>query len=566
MDVVLDLTARAVVFVTLAQDIAYKLQPQPNKGGRDPVVLLQDPAALLMQLGDGKQAGPFQERINEVMGQLSVPPPAVEAVFTDWVTKLKALLSWLDENRATLNPRLCYYQLPPEQTSQPATAPPQAKTRIDPYPAPQQWRLAIRHVLYTDPPQRVALATALDYLPVLVDLAHRGGQGLFNAQKAPTENWQANPDLLTLLKDDELLFKGLVDHQIPLPFEIIYRQELKEIQTSRQARKQLPISPASNDPIEQAEKMNLRALAFSGGGIRSATFNLGVLQGLAKAGLLPGFDIISTVSGGGYIGAWYTAWIKRDGLLLKVQDRLDSEKSTDPRGEEVRPIRWLRMFSNYLTPNNNIMSTDSWTLGITWIRNTLLNQVIILLLLCSVLLVGLCGYIFWRSDRLNQYISSERAFTSFSLLLLVGALLAGLGMGSYRPDLFPTKFSGVPRSIIITAGLVLIGSITAYLVSSWLFVNATSAPIPYSFSERFTSLWDLVWVGTFGLLLVAFFGRYDKGLPGNSWWEKAGPLVLGIVFSGLSAGFGILLLDLAWGFLQTLALAAEYVKLVDGVL
>ncbi|HSU84534.1 MAG TPA: hypothetical protein VLR69_19125, partial [Thermoanaerobaculia bacterium] len=40
------------------------------------------------------------------------------------------------------------------------------------------------------------------------------------------------------------------------------------------------------------------ALCFSGGGIRSATFGLGVIQGLARAGLLKRFDFLSTVSGG----------------------------------------------------------------------------------------------------------------------------------------------------------------------------------------------------------------------------------------------------------------------------
>src|SRR4051812_9466204 len=42
----------------------------------------------------------------------------------------------------------------------------------------------------------------------------------------------------------------------------------------------------------------LSALCFSGGGIRSATFNLGVLQALARAGVLGSFDYISSVSGG----------------------------------------------------------------------------------------------------------------------------------------------------------------------------------------------------------------------------------------------------------------------------
>ena len=51
------------------------------------------------------------------------------------------------------------------------------------------------------------------------------------------------------------------------------------------------------------------ALCLSGGGIRSATFALGVLQGLAKVKVLPQFHYLSTVSGGGYLGGWLTAWL-----------------------------------------------------------------------------------------------------------------------------------------------------------------------------------------------------------------------------------------------------------------
>src|SRR4029450_3768994 len=45
-------------------------------------------------------------------------------------------------------------------------------------------------------------------------------------------------------------------------------------------------------------------LTFSGGGVRSSTFNLGVLQALAGAHALRAVDYLSTVSGGGYIGAF----------------------------------------------------------------------------------------------------------------------------------------------------------------------------------------------------------------------------------------------------------------------
>ena len=55
------------------------------------------------------------------------------------------------------------------------------------------------------------------------------------------------------------------------------------------------------------------ALCLSGGGIRSAAFALGVVQGLATSGQLARVDYLSTVSGGGYLGAWLTAWMHREG-------------------------------------------------------------------------------------------------------------------------------------------------------------------------------------------------------------------------------------------------------------
>ena len=50
-------------------------------------------------------------------------------------------------------------------------------------------------------------------------------------------------------------------------------------------------------------------LGFSGGGMRSATFNLGLLQAMDHYGLLKHVDYLSTVSGGGYIGSSLTWFI-----------------------------------------------------------------------------------------------------------------------------------------------------------------------------------------------------------------------------------------------------------------
>jgi hypothetical protein len=52
-------------------------------------------------------------------------------------------------------------------------------------------------------------------------------------------------------------------------------------------------------------------LTFSGGGIRSASFNLGLLQALYRSGLIRFVDYLSTVSGGSYIGAWFSQQVGR---------------------------------------------------------------------------------------------------------------------------------------------------------------------------------------------------------------------------------------------------------------
>ena len=78
-----------------------------------------------------------------------------------------------------------------------------------------------------------------------------------------------------------------------LSFENVFRDELEQVEVSRRLR--LDESPPRRPPRD-----SLIGLAFSGGGIRSATFNLGVIQALARARLLRYFDYISTVSGGGY--------------------------------------------------------------------------------------------------------------------------------------------------------------------------------------------------------------------------------------------------------------------------
>ena len=131
------------------------------------------------------------------------------------------------------------------------------------------------------------------------------------------------------------------------------------------------------------------ALCISGGGIRSATFALGVMQGLAHRGVLKGFDFLSTVSGGGYIGSWLSSWARRhgDGIagVEKELAALDKPASQEKLEPEAKPIRHLREYSNYLTPRLGFTSGDTWTFASLYLRNLVINLLILVPLLAFVL-------------------------------------------------------------------------------------------------------------------------------------------------------------------------------------
>src|SRR3954454_20684525 len=104
-------------------------------------------------------------------------------------------------------------------------------------------------------------------------------------------------------------------------------EEMIQQEAVRIADRQKEIFGAAGKP--------LLGVAFSGGGIRSGTFNLGIIQGMAKRGLLSHVDYLSTVSGGGYIGTWLHGVIKRYGggdpsAVTQLLDRPEGNPHHEP--------------------------------------------------------------------------------------------------------------------------------------------------------------------------------------------------------------------------------------------
>jgi hypothetical protein len=152
--------------------------------------------------------------------------------------------------------------------------------------------------------------------------------------------------------------------------------------------------PTQVEPVEESQLTrkvhgaDMAGLAFSGGGIRSATFNLGILQALAELRLLRDFDYLSTVSGGGYIGSWFSKWLKRiGGDIGQMELKLSTVSSSGLGKKEPEEIRFLRQYSNYLTAKTGFFSADTWTVLTTYFRNTLLNLTILVAIMGALLVI-----------------------------------------------------------------------------------------------------------------------------------------------------------------------------------
>ena len=207
------------------------------------------------------------------------------------------------------------------------------------------------------------------------------------------------------------------------------------------------------DPQEELNKAraldeNLVGLAFSGGGIRSATFNLGVLQGIADLNLLKNFDYLSCVSGGAYIASWLTSWVRREGSLKNVEKQLrpgrvkqsaafrtwEGKEPPEPmdrglvREEEPEPIYHLRTYSNYLAPRTGPLSVDTWVLVAIYLRNLLLNQLIILPATLALILISRYVILVYKPaawDTLFVTVGSRAAWYDFLAGLMIGLALGG---------------------------------------------------------------------------------------------------------------------------------------------
>jgi GNAT superfamily N-acetyltransferase len=252
-------------------------------------------------------------------------------------------------------------------------------------------------------------------------------------------------------------------------FRTLVELEQKRILCARSGSSQTPkISCAGEEePKISYCRDDFVGLALSGGGVRSATFNLGLLQGLHGFNLLRHIDYLATVSGGGYVGGFWSKWLKGKRHEAFENPFPEAAGGETNRMHESEEVRHLREFSNFLVARAGMFETETWgavvaflaaalpallaalsVLGISlvvWLVFTFYlacpepwGRVLFALLVTGAVLVGMEAWWRLKPTGANDRDSVRRIATSTTLALLSIGLLAWFGtdrweIGFYSP-------------------------------------------------------------------------------------------------------------------------------------
>jgi hypothetical protein len=302
------------------------------------------------------------------------------------------------------------------------------------------------------------------------------------------------------------------------------------------------VARAERDALGAAQEP-LSALCLSGGGIRSATFCLGVLRGFAKHGLVGNFHYVSSVSGGGYLACALARWLAAKGTAPNAG-------TIDEALTSVEFESRLRARGRFLAPRWVLFSVDSWTLAATYLRNLLEAW----LLLMPMPLLAIC--LSWSLLMLTGHLvalgncglpagcsNSQSLYT----LLLAGVVLVGAAVVRWLGSLSKDESSKLQPAIV--------GHIAAVLVTC-LVVAGTSILEPkpirlfvYEWLSRLVPAWFIalaVCALAFGALAFFAYRELCRGQPASSssLGSRAGAV-------------GFALLTLAWFAALTVVTRSE---------
>jgi hypothetical protein len=238
--------------------------------------------------------------------------------------------------------------------------------------------------------------------------------------------------------------------------------------------------------------------------LRSATFNLGILQGLARVGVLDKFDYLSTVSGGGFIGSWLTAWIHREkGNVSAVASQL-ARSPDDPLKPEPEPLHRVRLSAKYLSSQPGLFSIDKFTLLAVYFVNLILNWLVFVPVIMALLMLPRIWVALLKTSYGKVYLDSRPLL----VVGFIGATLALTFLFTNLPGVRLFRFSETWFFYFCLIPLV----ISAMAFTTYWFRLGTGRSTLWSFMVFAIALGMLPWI--FSLTVRLIKGQWQASMAG----------------------------------------------------
>ena len=257
--------------------------------------------------------------------------------------------------------------------------------------------------------------------------------------------------------------------------------------------------------VEKADQLdhNKFGIALSGGGIRSATINLGFLQTLNDLNVLKRVDYLSTVSGGGYTGAYIQATLKKE---KGNYDQLFKDTHIDhmrKNGEYLMPGRGIEKFLNRII----LIVGFFISLLMSW-----LSPFIIFML-------GYLGYLLLEGFGLNQAGYSNAMEFLFNVIMPFGMILLFFHFilnVVLNYSLSVSKFFNKLEAILFM--VVLLGLAGSFIFNlDWSRLELTSDKLSYYIMVAFA----LIVLGYFANPNSLSFHRFYRNQLANAFLSNA---------------------------------------------
>jgi len=308
--------------------------------------------------------------------------------------------------------------------------------------------------------------------------------------------------------------------------------------------------------LGRGDRPTLLGLSLSGGGIRSASFALGVLHALVRAGKLRYFDYLSTVSGGGYTGTALTwmlstypgAGVEPENFPLSSPAQGAVGVAGNPPPSPRPPLRaldWIRRRGKYLTPERQLDLVSA--LGVV-LRGMTISLFVALTLMFVAFVVLRCVFVALGEQlpaigTLQAFpvpggpeLAFWNAWAWLSVVVAIAFVVGGLAFAlttRWRPTEARRAY-GLRRDAQVWLGYVLKGLCFALVLASLPAVRAKLAGVTWESVFSFVTVGGGAAIGRFVLAR-----RRGEGLSAVLQGLLA-------VVAAAALAYGLLLLGYGW--------------------